>query len=42
MNNLNGIAERFGEKESFEHIQLYHICYLDYSLLYPSWSFHSN
>ena len=32
MNNLNGIAERFGGKENFEHTQLFDIYSLDRSL----------
>ena len=32
MNNLNGIAERFGGKESVEHTQLFDIYSLDRSL----------
>ena len=42
MNNLNGIAERFGGKENFEQTQLFEISYLDRSLRSSIYNLHFN
>ena len=42
MNNLNGIAERFGGKENFEQTQLFEIYSLDRSLRSSIYNLHFN